>query len=242
MTKTEDAFLERRLDMVQAQIAARGVEDKRVLAAMAKVPRHRFVAEEDKYQAYADHPIPIGWGQTISQPYMVAAMTELLGLQPDSRVLEVGTGSGYQTAILAELASSVFTIEVIPRLMVRAMEILSELGYDNIRFRCGDGRQGWPEEAPFDGVIVTCAPDRVPDELVAQLADWATWRGTDVVLGDQARPPHLAKASYEREVRSSDAILQPIRREGLAIPGRFVIEAHQTGFGVENALRGHVPV
>ncbi|MCD6302075.1 MAG: protein-L-isoaspartate(D-aspartate) O-methyltransferase [Anaerolineae bacterium] len=171
MTKTEDAFLERRLDMVQAQIAARGVEDKRVLAAMAKVPRHRFVAEEDRYQAYADHPIPIGWGQTISQPYMVAAMTELLGLQPDSRVLEVGTGSGYQTAILAELASSVFTIEVIPRLMVRAREILSELGYDNIRFRCGDGRQGWPEEAPFDGVIVTCAPDRVPDELVAQLAD-----------------------------------------------------------------------
>jgi protein-L-isoaspartate(D-aspartate) O-methyltransferase len=171
MSHTEDPFHERRLAMVQSQLAARGIEDSRVLAAMAKVPRHRFMSDEDGSQAYADRPVPIGCGQTISQPYMVAAMTELLHLRPDSRVLEIGTGSGYQTAILAELAETVYTIEVVPSLIAQAREILDGLGYDNIHFRCGNGREGWPEEAPFDGVIVTCAPYKVPDELVAQLAD-----------------------------------------------------------------------
>jgi len=167
----EDPFRERRLQMVQSQIAARGVRDERVLAAMAKVPRHRFMPEQDGSHAYADQPMPIGWGQTISQPYIVAAMTELLQLEPDSRVLEVGTGSGYQTAILAELAGTVFTIEVVPSLIAQAQKVLGELGYDNIHFRCGNGREGWPEQAPFDGIIVTCAPQKVPDQLAAQLAD-----------------------------------------------------------------------
>ena len=167
----EDPFRERRLRMVQSQIAARGVRDERVLAAMAKVPRHRFMSEQDGSHAYADQPMPIGWGQTISQPYIVAAMTELLHLEADSRVLEVGTGSGYQTAILAELAQSVFTIEVVPSLIAQAQKVLGELGYDNIHFRCGNGREGWPEKAPFDGIIVTCAPQEVPNQLAAQLAD-----------------------------------------------------------------------
>lgn len=171
MMQIEDTFEERRWAMVQRQIAARGIEDERVLNAMRLVPRHVFVPEEEQSQAYADRPIPIGWGQTISQPYMVAAMTEMLSLQPESRVLEIGTGSGYQTAILAELAKEVYTIEVVPMLLERARGVLQQLGYVNIHFRIGDGRLGWPERAPFDGVIVTCAPDEIPDELVAQLAD-----------------------------------------------------------------------
>ncbi|MGC9358830.1 MAG: protein-L-isoaspartate(D-aspartate) O-methyltransferase [Anaerolineae bacterium] len=171
MLDIKDPFVERRRAMVESQIVARGVKDERILAAMAKVPRHRFMSAQDRSQAYADRPVPIGWGQTISQPYIVAAMTALLHLQPDSRVLEIGTGSGYQTAILAELAGAVFTIEVVPSLIDRAREVLDELGYNNIHFRCGNGRDGWPEEAPFDGIIVTCAPEQVPDQLVAQLAD-----------------------------------------------------------------------
>jgi protein-L-isoaspartate(D-aspartate) O-methyltransferase len=157
--------------MVDHQIKARGVRDPLVLAALTSVPRHLFVAEEDWSQAYADRPIPIGWGQTISQPYMVAVMTELLGPQPASRVLEIGTGSGYQTAVLAELCDQVFTVEVVPHLLQRARAILDDLGYTNVRFREGDGSAGWPEEAPYDGILVTCAPDEIPEGLLGQLKD-----------------------------------------------------------------------
>lgn len=155
--------------MVDEQIAARGVRDARVLAAMAKVPRHRFVPPAWRGQAYADHPLPIGQGQTISQPFIVAYMTELLALKGGEKVLEVGTGSGYQAAVLAELAGRVCSIEIIPELSETAGRALAELGYGNVSLRVGDGWRGWPEEAPFDAIIVTAAPEVVPPDLVAQL-------------------------------------------------------------------------
>lgn len=167
----EDEFeLEaQRWDMVNSQIRARGVRDMRVLEAMEKVPRHLFVPDAMRGGAYADEPLPIGEGQTISQPYIVAYMTEALGLKAGERVLEIGTGSGYQTAVLAEVAREVFTIEIIESLSERAREILGGLGYTNIRFRAGDGSKGWPEEAPFDAIIVTAAAAEVPRVLEEQL-------------------------------------------------------------------------
>ena len=167
---TDELALQRQA-MVDEQIKPRGVSDPWVLDAMAKVPRHLFVSEEDRAQAYADRPLLIGHGQTISQPYMVAAMTELLETRPESRVLEIGTGSGYQTAVLAELCRQVYTVEVVPALWERARTLLQELGYANVAFRQGDGRLGWPQEAPFDGILVTCAPEEAPEELVSQLKD-----------------------------------------------------------------------
>lgn len=167
----DSAFSDERCAMVATQIVARGIEDPRVLAAMRQVPRHRFVSESYRAQAYTDQPIPIGSGQTISQPYMVAAMTEMLGLDSASRVLEIGTGSGYQTAILAELSEDVYTIEAVGPLLTRARQVLEELFYTNIHFRCGDGSEGWAEAAPFDGVIVTCAPETIPEALIRQLAE-----------------------------------------------------------------------
>jgi protein-L-isoaspartate(D-aspartate) O-methyltransferase len=143
--------------------------DPRVRAAMAKVPRERFVTAESAAAAYDNRPLPIGHRQTISQPLIVAAMTQLLHIGPDARVLEVGTGSGYQTAVLAELAAQVCTIEIVEPLAAGAKKILAELGYDNIAFRCGDGAAGWPEQAPFDGVIVTAAAGEIPPALVDQL-------------------------------------------------------------------------
>ena len=157
--------------MVETQIAARGIKDDRVLSAMRKVPRHLFVEEALRDQAYADHPLPIGEGQTISQPYIVALMTEALELKGHERVLEIGTGSGYQTAILAELARWVYSIERYPRLLERARKILEELGYTNILLRLGDGTRGWPEAAPFEAIIVTAAGPRIPEPLVDQLAE-----------------------------------------------------------------------
>lgn len=156
--------------MVKSQITARGVVDPLVLAAMAKIPRHLFVPEDLRSSAYADEPLPIGQGQTISQPYIVAYMTEALGLRGGEKVLEVGTGSGYQTAVLAEIAGTVWTIEIIPSLARTAKVRLEKLGYANIRFRVGDGSGGWPEEAPFDAVIVTAAAHRMPAGLEGQLA------------------------------------------------------------------------
>ena len=148
-----------------------GITDERVLAAMARVPRERFLPAECREWAGLNRPLPIGHGQTISQPFIVARMTELLALGGDEKVLEIGTGSGYQTAILAELAREVWTVEVVEPLARAAREALQELGYDKIRFRVGDGWAGWPEEAPFDAAIVTAAPDKIPDTLVDQLAD-----------------------------------------------------------------------
>jgi len=160
---------QRRQQMVETQIRARGVTHPRVLEAMAKVPRHRFVAEKDIGSAYGDFPIAIGFGQTISQPYIVAFMTEALDVEPTDKVLEIGTGSGYQAAVLGELAREVYTIEIVPELAERSARLLKELGYANVHVRSGDGYAGWPEHAPFDAVIVTAAPDHVPQPLVDQV-------------------------------------------------------------------------
>jgi protein-L-isoaspartate(D-aspartate) O-methyltransferase len=156
--------------MVRDQIEARGIADRRVLAALRRVPRHLFVPDSVVAYAYADEPLPIGDGQTISQPYIVAYMTEALGLNPGARVLEIGTGSGYQTAVLAEIASAVFTIEIVAGLAARAKHLLDALGYTNIRYRTGDGAPGWPEKAPFDAIIAAAAPVEVPAAWPGQLA------------------------------------------------------------------------
>ena len=155
--------------MVDTQIVARGVRDQAVVAAFRRVPRHEFVDATHEEQAYEDHPIPLGKGQTISQPYMVALMTQELKPAPTSRVLEIGTGSGYQTAILAEIASEVYTVERLPALSERAQDALTRLDYTNVHFRVGDGTLGWPEHAPFDRIIVTAGGPRVPPSLSDQL-------------------------------------------------------------------------
>ena len=157
--------------MVSMQIRARGVGDPAVLAAMSAVPRHRFVPSQYQAMAYEDRPLPIGHGQTISQPYIVAKMSELLAIKRDDRVLEVGTGSGYQAAILAELGARVFSIEIIAVLGSGAEKVLGELGYGRVQVKIGDGYLGWPEHAPFDGIIVTCAPSHIPRPLQDQLAE-----------------------------------------------------------------------
>jgi protein-L-isoaspartate(D-aspartate) O-methyltransferase len=158
-----------REEMVRWQIEQRGVSDPRILDAMRSVPRHLFVPPDYVGRAYEDHPLPIGLGQTISQPYIVAWMTELLDLESDFTVLEIGTGSGYQAAVLAEIVDQVYTIEIIPELADSARERLRRLGYDNIEVLRADGYWGWPEHAPFDAIIVTAAPDHVPQPLVQQL-------------------------------------------------------------------------
>ena len=160
-----------RLAMVEEQLRRRGIHDQRLLAVMANIPRHSFVSSDYQLAAYEDRPLPIGEGQTISQPYMVAVMTQSLELKGDERVLEIGTGSGYQTAILAELAKTIFTIERIQELLLRAQKILQELGYENIFFLTGDGTKGWPEKAPFDGIIVTAGAPEIPQTLTSQLAE-----------------------------------------------------------------------
>ncbi len=167
----DDAYREARLQMVATQIQDMGVTNRGVLRAMEEVPRHEFVPPEHLGRAYGDHPLPIGYGQTISQPYIVAAMTELLEPEPGDRVLEVGTGSGYQAAILAELVDDVYSIEIVTELCDQACERLATLGYENVHTTCGDGYYGWEEHAPYDGIIVTCAPDHIPQPLVNQLAD-----------------------------------------------------------------------
>jgi protein-L-isoaspartate(D-aspartate) O-methyltransferase len=156
--------------MVDDQVADRGVRDRDVLAAMRKVPRHRFVPPELASRAYDDTPLPIGHGQTISQPYIVGYMSELLDVEPNHRVLEIGTGSGYQAAVLGELAGSVYTIEIVPALAASASATLKSLNYTNVQVRSGDGYAGWPEHAPFDRILVTAAPEQVPAPLVEQLA------------------------------------------------------------------------
>lgn len=157
--------------MVVEQIEERGVIDRRVLEVMGRVPRHKFVPEKYRHLAYGDYPLPIGEGQTISQPYIVALMTECLQLEGEEKVLEVGTGSGYQAAILSELAREVYTIEILEPLAKRSEELLRELGYKNVKVKCGDGYLGWEEYAPFDAIIVTCAPDHIPEPLIDQLVE-----------------------------------------------------------------------
>ncbi|MCD5398069.1 protein-L-isoaspartate(D-aspartate) O-methyltransferase [candidate division NPL-UPA2 bacterium] len=164
-------FEEERKGMVEVQLKGRKTKDKRVLEAMAKVPRHRFVEKKLQSTAYTDYPLSIGKGQTISQPYMVALMTQCLKLKGDEKVLEVGTGSGYQVAILAELAKEVYSVERIAGLARRARKILPELGYTNIKFKVGDGTRGWEEHSPYEGIMVTAGSPDIPQTLVDQLSE-----------------------------------------------------------------------
>lgn len=166
----EERWANERARMVERQIATRGIADSAVLDAMRAVPRHRFVPEEYRKEAYQDYPLPIGEDQTISQPFIVAFMTEALELSPTDTVLEIGTGSGYQAAVLAEIAAHVYTIEIVEPLAVRAESTLAALGYTNVSVKAGDGYRGWPEHAPFNAIMVTAAPDHIPQPLVDQLA------------------------------------------------------------------------
>src|SRR5262245_2713387 len=170
MSPSDQELAERRRRMVEAQLRARGIQDPRVLDAMASVPRHRFIDPGEVELAYGDFPIDIGLGQTISQPYIVGYMSEALQLSPEHTVLEIGTGSGYQAAVLAGLVREVYTMEIVPELARRASAVLAELGFHNVHVREGDAYQGWPEQAPFDAVIVTAAPDHIPQPLVEQLS------------------------------------------------------------------------
>lgn len=171
-TAQADPFQGQRLSMVKETIAARGIVNSDVLRAMSSVPRHLFVPQEYLDQAYEDHPLPLGYGQTISQPYIVAWMTELIDLKPGEKVLEIGTGSGYQAAVLAELGDiDVYSIEIVPELAESAVERLSHLGYAGLHLSQGDGYYGWPENAPFDAILVTAAPDHMPAPLADQLAE-----------------------------------------------------------------------
>ena len=165
------AFDQARSRMVQADLKGRDITDEKVLSAMGRVPRHLFVDKHLREAAYNDHPLPIGEGQTISQPYIVALMTQSLNLKPTDKVLEIGTGSGYQAAVLAELVDRVYSIEIDKKLADRASKTLKELGYKKVQVKQGDGFFGWPEHAPFDAVMVTCAPERIPDPLIQQLKD-----------------------------------------------------------------------
>jgi protein-L-isoaspartate(D-aspartate) O-methyltransferase len=170
-TADPQATLRKRMVELQLEAPGRDITNARVLAAMGKVPRHEFVPENLRPEAYADYPLPIGHGQTISQPYIVAFMTQVVDPRPGDKVLEVGTGSGYQAAVLADLVSNVFTIEIVQALAKRAQADLARLAYTNVHVRAGDGYLGWPEMAPFDAILVTCAPDHVPPPLVSQLKE-----------------------------------------------------------------------
>ncbi len=166
----QDPTAAARRRMVEEQIRWRGIADREVLTVMERVPRHLFVPESERPLAYADHPLPIGAGQTISQPYVVALMTSLLNLHGTEKVLEIGTGSGYQAAVLARLAREVYTIEIVPELAAEARRTLAALGYANVHVKTADGYRGWPDAAPFDAIILTAAPAAVPEPLLAQLA------------------------------------------------------------------------
>lgn len=201
-------FAVERERMVKKQITMRGVTDERVLTAMRKVAREEFVPTEMRKRSYADSALPIGYDQTISQPYVVAFMTEKLRLRPTDRVLEIGTGSGYQAAILAELAAQVYTIEIVEPLGKRARETLKRLGYKNVEVKIGDGYQGWPAHAPFDAVIVTCAPDHVPQRLIEQ-----TREGGRIVI---PVGPRGVQSLYLLEKREGKLIRRDV------LPVRFV--------------------
>ena len=194
--------------MVERQLKARDIKDERVLAAMGKVPREVFVPPQSRAASYEDGPLPIGYDQTISQPYIVAFMTEQLRLKPRDRVLEIGTGSGYQAAILAELVSEIYSVEIVEPLAKNAEATLQRLGYKNVHVKIGDGYKGWPEAAPFDAIIVTCAPDKVPQPLTDQLKD-----GGRMVIPVGER---FAQQLYLLEKKNGQL------RESVILPVRFV--------------------
>ena len=171
LSSEDPSLVEARRRMVERDLKGRDIKDPKVLEIMGRVPRHLFVEPSLKSKAYADHPLPIGEGQTISQPYIVALMTQILQIQPGERVLEIGTGSGYQAAVLAELTDQVYTMEIIETLTKRAAERLNELGYGRVRVKYGDGYFGWEEAAPFDAIIVTCAANHIPPPLIKQLKE-----------------------------------------------------------------------
>ena len=205
-TENPDDYAQLRERMVQHQIRGRGVKDERVLNAMSSVPRHLFVPDAYKSQAYEDYPLSIGYGQTISQPYIVAYMTEMLQLAGDEKVLEIGTGSGYQAAVLAECAKEVYSIEIIEPLCKSAARLLADLGYSNCHVRCGDGYAGWPEEAPFDAIIVTAAPPKMPRTLVRQLAS-----GGRMIIPIGSYYQQLKLVSKDANGRVSEKKLLPVR-------------------------------
>ncbi len=171
MRSSRDTYETIRRQMVEQDIGGRGIRDPAVLRAMGSVPRHLFVDPNYRDRAYGDHPLPIGEGQTISQPYIVAFMTELLELKPTDRVLEIGTGSGYQAAVLAMIVNEVYTVEIVRPLAARAAKLLTALGYRNVTVKVGDGYQGWKEHAPFDAIIITAAAERIPSPLIDQLRE-----------------------------------------------------------------------
>jgi protein-L-isoaspartate(D-aspartate) O-methyltransferase len=216
---THDPTRRRREAMVRDQVEARGVRDPAVLAAMARVPRHAFVPPALAEAAYADRPLPIGDGQTISQPYVVAAMTELARIAPGSRVLEIGTGSGYQAAVLAEIGAEVYSIEIVESLARRVAATLAALGYgDRVQLRVGDGHAGWPEAAPFDAILVTAAPPDIPRPLLAggrgRLPPRRRLPGR-VRADDRRRPPRAVAAAPPGAGRDPGACrVEPTRRRG----------------------------
>jgi protein-L-isoaspartate(D-aspartate) O-methyltransferase len=201
-------FAAQRQRMVERQLKTRDIKDERVLAAMGKVPREAFVPAESRDASYEDGPLPIGYDQTISQPYIVAFMTEQLRLKPSDRVLEIGTGSGYQAAILAELVSEIYSVEIVEPLARAAEATLQHRGYKNVHVKIGDGYKGWPEAAPFDAIIVTCAPDKVPQPLTDQLKD-----GGRMVIPVGGR---FAQELYLLEKKNGQL------RESVTLPVRFV--------------------
>ncbi|MEI8339962.1 MAG: protein-L-isoaspartate(D-aspartate) O-methyltransferase [Verrucomicrobiota bacterium] len=198
-----------RKQMVEQQLAAYGrdIRDSRVLAAMSTVPRHEFVPEPMRKYAYGDEPLSIGYGQTISQPFIVGFMTEKLDLKPGDRILEIGTGSGYQAAVLSLLVSEVYTIEILEPLARRAESDLKRLGYNHVKVRVGDGCGGWPEQAPFDAIIVTCAPESIPQPLVDQLKDGGRMM---IPVGPQGVPQQLFLLEKQGDVIEQKAVL-PVR-------------------------------
>jgi protein-L-isoaspartate(D-aspartate) O-methyltransferase len=202
----DTSFARARERMVTETIVARGVDDTLVLSAMRRVPRHLFVPAELVSDAYADHPLPIGEGQTISQPYIVAIMTELLRLRPGDKVLEIGTGSGYQAAVLAEITKPVYSIEIVDSLARSAAERLKALGYTTVEVRSGDGYRGWPEVAPFNAIIVTAAPDHVPQPLLDQLAP-----GGRLVLPVGEESQELRRITKRQDGTLADEEIIPVR-------------------------------
>ena len=207
-TPTAAEFATHRQRMVEQQLKPRGIRDERVLAAMAKVPREEFIPADARADAYEDGALPIGYDQTISQPYVVAFMTEQLRPKQSDRVLEIGSGSGYQAAILGELVAEVYTIEIVAPLAKTAEATLQRLGYNNVHIKVGDGYKGWPEEAPFDAIIVTCAPEKVPQPLVDQLKD-----GGRMVIPVGER---FAQQLYLLEKKNGQL------KESVTLPVRFV--------------------
>jgi protein-L-isoaspartate(D-aspartate) O-methyltransferase len=203
---TRDDEAERRARMVETQIVARGVRDPRVLAAMREVPRHLFVDSAQREHAYEDHPLPIAGNQTISQPYIVALMTELAEITPGERVLEIGTGSGYQSAVLSRLAREIYSIEIVPELARASGERLRRLGYGNVSVKEGDGYRGWSEHAPFDAIIVTAAPDRIPQPLLEQLAP-----GGRLVIPVGSFFQELKVLSKDKNGKISEKDILPVR-------------------------------